>query len=248
MEDLKGLERRLGLQFSDYSLLTRALTHRSYLNENPEQSLEDNERLEFLGDAVLDFIVGAYLYHHYPEMKEGELTMLRAALVRTETLADFGRELSLGDNLRLGYGEAESGGRDRPAILCGAFEAIIGAIFLDKGLTVVEPLVHSLIDPALADILADATHRDAKSGFQIWAQGRYNITPRYKVVSAEGPDHAKVFTVAVTLEEAVWGVGSGRSKQIAAQAAAANALERAEEVPEEDELETAEEIEDIVTS
>jgi ribonuclease-3 len=216
------------------------------LNENPEQSLEDNERLEFLGDAVLDFIVGAYLYHRYPEMKEGELTMLRAALVRTETLADFGRELSLGDNLRLGYGEAESGGRDRPAILCGAFEAIIGAIFLDKGLTVVEMLVHSLIDPALTDILADATHRDAKSGFQIWAQGRYNITPRYKVVSAVGPDHAKVFTVAVMLDQDVWGEGSGRSKQIAAQAAAAAALEQAETMPDEDDLETAEAIEDII--
>jgi ribonuclease-3 len=117
MDDLKQLEERMGLKFNDYSLLTRAVTHRSYLNENPEGSLEDNERLEFLGDAVLDFIVGAYLYHRYPEMKEGELTMLRAALVRTETLADFARALSLGKNLRLGYGEAENGGRDRPAIL-----------------------------------------------------------------------------------------------------------------------------------
>jgi ribonuclease-3 len=130
--------------------------------------------------------------------------------------------------------------------LCGAFEAIIGAIFLDKGLTVVEMLVHSLIDPALTDILADATHRDAKSGFQIWAQGRYNITPRYKVVSAVGPDHAKVFTVAVMLDQDVWGEGSGRSKQIAAQAAAAAALEQAETMPDEDDLETAEAIEDII--
>jgi ribonuclease-3 len=248
MDDLKQLEERMGLKFNDYSLLTRAVTHRSYLNENPEGSLEDNERLEFLGDAVLDFIVGAYLYHRYPEMKEGELTMLRAALVRTETLADFARALSLGKNLRLGYGEAENGGRDRPAILCGAFEAIIGAIFLDKGLTMVEMLVHSLIDPALYDILAEATHRDAKSGFQIWAQGRYNITPRYKVVAAVGPDHAKTFTVAVMLNDEAWGEGSGRSKQHAAQEAAAAALERAESIPDEDDLESADEIEDLITS
>lgn len=246
MDDLKQLEEQLGLEFNDYSLLTRAITHRSYLNENLEQTLEDNERLEFLGDAVLDFIVGAYLYHRYPEMKEGELTMLRAALVRTETLAEFARALALGDKLRLGYGEAESGGRDRPAILCGAFEAIIGAIFLDKGLATVEMLVHALIGPALEAILAEATHRDAKSGFQIWAQGRYNITPRYRVVSAEGPDHAKVFTVAVMLGEVIWGEGTGRSKQHAAQEAAAAALERAELIGEEDDLETADEVEDML--
>lgn len=247
MDDLKELESRLGLRFNDYSLLTRAITHRSYLNENPDQSLEDNERLEFLGDAVLDFIVGAYLYHRYPEMKEGELTMLRAALVRTETLANFAGELLLGENLRLGYGEAESGGRERPAILCGAFEAIIGAIFLDKGLSEVETLVHSLIDPALEGILAEAAHRDAKSGFQIWAQGRYNITPRYKVVSAEGPDHAKIFTVVVMLDQEVWGEGSGRSKQNAAQAAAAAALEKVESIVDDD-LESIDEIEDMITS
>jgi ribonuclease-3 len=248
MDDLKQLEERLGLQFNDYSLLARAMTHRSFLNENLEQSLEDNERLEFLGDAVLDFVVGAYLYHRYPEMKEGELTMLRAALVRTETLAEFARELSLGDKLRLGYGEAESGGRERSAILCGAFEAIIGAIFLDKGMATVEMLVHSLIGPALEGILAEATHRDAKSGFQIWAQGRYNITPRYRVISAEGPDHAKIFTVAVMLDDVIWGEGIGRSKQHAAQEAAAAALERAELVAEEDDFETADEIEDIFPS
>lgn len=248
MDDLKQLEERLGLQFNDYSLLTRAITHRSYLNENLEQTLEDNERLEFLGDAVLDFIVGAYLYHRYPEMKEGELTMLRAALVRTETLAEFARKLALGDKLRLGYGEAESGGRERSAILCGAFEAIIGAIFLDKGLTTVEMLVQTLIDPALEGILAEATHRDAKSGFQIWAQGRYNITPRYRVVSAEGPDHAKTFTVAVMLEDVIWGEGTGRSKQHAAQEAAAAALERAEIIEAEEDLDTADEIEDMFLS
>jgi ribonuclease-3 len=248
MDELKRLEQQFDVRFNDYSLLSRALTHRSFLNENPEQSLDDNERLEFLGDAVLDFIVGAYLYHRFPEMNEGELTMLRAALVRTETLAGFARDLSLGESLLLGYGEAESGGRFRPAILCGAFEAVIGAIFLDQGLTAVEMLVHRLIDPALEEILATATHRDAKSEFQIWAQGRFNVTPRYEVVTSEGPDHAKVFTVAVLLGNEIWGEGDGRSKQLAAQAAATQALEKAETVPDEEERETAGDTEDILTS
>jgi ribonuclease-3 len=163
-------------------------------------------------------------------------------------LAGFARDLSLGESLLLGYGEAESGGRFRPAILCGAFEAVIGAIFLDQGLTAVEMLVHRLIDPALEEILATATHRDAKSEFQIWAQGRFNVTPRYEVVTSEGPDHAKVFTVAVLLGNEIWGEGDGRSKQLAAQAAATQALEKAETVPDEEDRETAGETEDILTS
>ncbi|HIP70973.1 MAG TPA: ribonuclease III, partial [Anaerolineae bacterium] len=136
MNDLSALEENLGVQFQDYSLLTRALTHRSYLNENPGMALEDNERLEFLGDAVLDFVVAAYLYHRFPEMPEGDLTSLRAALVRTTMLARFARQLEIGRFLRLGYGEVENGGRERSPILCAAFEAVIGAIYLDQG---VEP-------------------------------------------------------------------------------------------------------------
>lgn len=230
MDDLHALESRLGVHFNDYSLLSRALTHRSFLNENPGYALEDNERLEFLGDAVLDFIVGAYLYHHYPEMDEGELTALRAALVRSETLADFARQLDLGRYLRLGYGEAESGGRERMATLCATFEAVIGALYLDQGLEVVEELVQPMIVPALNNILAASLHKDAKSEFQVWAQARFNVTPAYQLAAAEGPDHAKIFTIRVMVGDEVWGVGEGRSKQIAAQAAAAMALERAEEV------------------
>jgi ribonuclease III len=153
MDELRELEARLDVDITDYGLLQRALTHRSYLNESGEPGLEDNERLEFLGDAVLDFVVGAYLYARFPEMDEGELTSLRAALVRTRTLAGFARQLELGRSLRLGYGEEESGGRDRTPTLCAAFEAVIGAIYLDQGFDAVQELMERLMEPALQDIL-----------------------------------------------------------------------------------------------
>jgi ribonuclease III len=232
MDDLLEFSDRLGIDFRDYSLLSRALTHRSYLNENPGTVLEDNERLEFLGDAVIDFIVAAYLYHRFPEMDEGELTSLRAALVRAETLARFAREVDLGQYLRLGYGEAENGGRDRIPLLCASFEAVMGAIYLDQGLDPVRNLVEALIGPTLEQIRAGALHKDAKSEFQVWAQAHYNITPHYRMIDSEGPDHAKTFTVQVFIGEVVWGEGRGSSKQTAEQAAAAKALETVETFPE----------------
>ena len=230
MGDLSALEEILGFQFRDHSLLSRAMTHRSYLNENPDMVLEDNERLEFLGDAVLDFVVGAFLYHKYPEMNEGDLTSLRAALVRTQSLASFAQMWELGHFLRLGYGEAENGGRERLPILCAAFEALIGSIYLDQGLLLVQSLVKPLIEPALTNILEESLHKDAKSEFQVWAQAQFNITPRYQVVHTAGPDHAKEFTVQVLVGEDMWGVGNGRSKQRAAQAAAQVALLKTEQV------------------
>src|SRR6266496_6198407 len=142
-ESASELNRRLGLTFSDLSLLTRAMTHRSYVNENPG-SVEDNERLEFLGDAVLDFIVGAWVYHHFPEMPEGELTKMRSAIVRNEQLAVFARQLNLGAALRLGRGEYASGGRYREGLLGSVFEALIGALYLDRGLKAVQDFVHPL--------------------------------------------------------------------------------------------------------
>jgi len=234
IDNLSSLEANLGVTFHDYSLLSRALTHRSYLNENPQAALDDNERLEFLGDAVLDFVVGAYLYHRFPEMDEGELTSLRAALVRAKTLANFARTLDIGRFLRLGYGEAENGGRERTPLLCAAFEAVIGAIYLDQGLQPVTALVEQLIGPALKEIMAASLHKDAKSEFQVWAQAQYNVTPHYEVVDSYGPDHAKVFKVQVLLEEDVWGEGSGHSKQAAAQAAAGQALLKAEAMDDGD--------------
>jgi ribonuclease-3 len=233
MDDFHPLEENLGIDFRDRSLLSRAMTHRSYLNENPAGTLEDNERLEFLGDAVLDFVVGAYLYHHFPEMDEGELTSLRAALVRAKTLARFARQLDLGRFLLLGYGEAESGGRERIPILCATFEAVVGALYLDQGLEKVQALVEQFIGPALVEIMAESLHKDAKSEFQVWAQARYNMTPHYEVVDSSGPDHAKTFTVQVLVGDTMWGEGSGRSKQLAAQAAATMALVRAEDMDDE---------------
>jgi ribonuclease-3 len=232
MDDLLELSERLGVEFDDFSLLSRALTHRSYLNENPGSVLEDNERLEFLGDAVIDFVVAGYLYHRFPEMDEGELTSLRAALVRAETLARFARAIDLGRYLRLGYGEEETGGRDRTPLLCASFEAVIGAVYLDSGLEAARPIIEGYVRPALDEIRAGALHKDAKSEFQVWAQGRFNVTPHYRVIGSEGPDHARTFTVQVMVGTEVWGQGSGHSKQAAAQAAAAEAMLRAEVMPE----------------
>ncbi len=228
MDDLVELGERIGIEFNDFSLLSRALTHRSYLNENPGSASEDNERLEFLGDAVIDFVVAGYLYNRFPEMDEGELTALRAALVRAETLATFARAIDLGRYLRLGYGEEESGGRDRTPLLCATFEAVIGAVYLDRGLEQTRPIIEGHIRPMLEQIRAGSLHKDAKSEFQVWAQARFNQTPHYRVIDSEGPDHARTFTVRVTVGEEAWGEGRGRSKQAAAQAAAAEALARAE--------------------
>ena len=233
MSDLVDLEQKLGITFRDKSLLHRALIHRSYLNEHPSFPLEDNERLEFLGDAVLDFVTGEYLYHRFPELREGPLTSLRSALVRRETLARFARQLDLGEYLLMGHGEAESGGRDRSATLCAAFEALVGALYLDQGLDSLHDLLEPLVAPEVAHILRDRTHKDAKSLLQEMAQARMHRTPRYVTVDARGPDHAKTFTVQVNIGGVVYGEGYGPSKQHAAQAAAQDALERLAE--EEDE-------------
>ncbi|MCA9987027.1 MAG: ribonuclease III [Anaerolineales bacterium] len=233
LAELEAFEARLGLTFQDRKLLLQALTHRSFINENPDDELGDNERLEFLGDAVLDFVVASYLYRTFPDKDEGELTALRAALVRSESLAGFARQIIIGPHLRLGFGEAESGGRDRTPTLCAAFEALVGAIYLDQGLEPILKMVEILAEPALRRIQARRLHKDAKSDFQVWAQGMYNITPHYNVISADGPDHAKIFTVEACLNEDVWGVGTGRSKQAAAQAAASEALAKAYDTVDE---------------
>ena len=212
--------------FRDTSLLARALTHRSYLNEHPEMALEDNERLEFLGDAVLDFVVGAWLYNRFPELPEGRLTSLRAALVNTETLAGFGLQSGLDEQLRLGKGEAESGGRARTSLLCNAFEALVGALYLDQGLEAVQVLLYQLLPDEVERVMAEERDRDAKSILQEWSQAKHGLTPRYRTVHAEGPDHARQFTVEVHIGEHVVGRGVGPSKQIAAQAAASEALAR----------------------
>ena len=212
-------------EFRDASLLVRALTHRSYLNEHLE-TIEDNERLEFLGDAVLDFVAGSVLYHKYPEMDEGGLTQLRAALVRTEQLAQFAAALDLGAKLRLGKGEDDSGGRQRPTLLCAAFEATMGAYYLDSGLDAVRGFVEPLFTEAAHTILLTEKEVDPKSHFQEWAQAVRGQTPHYVQVSLAGPDHNRVYTVEVFVGDEAFGVGSGPNKQAATQAAARAALKK----------------------
>ena len=224
--NLSELEKTLEITFTDKSLLRRALTHRSYLNENPDYPLSDNERLEFLGDAVLDFLTAKYLYNHFPEMAEGGMTSLRAALVRSETLAHFATALNLGEYLLLSHGEAESGGRERPATLCAAFEALVGAILLDQGLQAVEDFVLRCVEPEIRHILDEELYKDAKSTLQELAQAQLQITPIYRTVAERGPDHAKEFTVEVLVGDEVYGRGIGPSKQVAEQEAAKVALQR----------------------
>jgi len=223
-------EGALGLVFEDKTLLQRALTHRSYLNENQSYPLADNERLEFLGDAVLDFVVGEDLFHRFPNEDEGTLTSLRAALVCTRALAEFADQIGLGQYLLLGRGEDDGGGRERPAVLCGAFEALVGALYLDQGIERVNAFIDPLFQPALRNILHNDLDKDPKSVLQELAQAHLGYTPRYQTVEAAGPDHDKIFTVAATINGITYGKGQGRSKQVAAQTAAAEALEHLQAV------------------
>lgn len=217
------LAQRLELDFKDLLLLSRALTHRSYLNEHSE-ALEDNERLEYLGDAVLDFIVGVWLYHQYPEMAEGELTRMRSALVHTEQLAVFARKINLGHAMRLGRGEVQAGGRNRSALLCDTFEAVIGALYIDSGIKAVNKFIHPLLAEAADDILINHKNEDPKSLLQEWAQSQGYQAPVYVTRSALGPDHSKIFELDVIIAGTVYGTGSGPSKSTAAKAAARKAL------------------------
>jgi len=217
---VEALQRVLGYGFRNLGLLCRALTHPSYVNEHPEDRTGDNQRLEFLGDAVLDFVAGSWVYRHYPDFDEGRMTRLRAALVRTETLARLARQVGVGEALRLGRGEEESGGRQRNANLCDALEAVVGAVYLDGGLGAVEAFVEPLIEPVAEAILRAEADRDAKSRLQEWSQAELGVTPRYRVVSERGPDHDKTFVAQVLVGVDVAGEGEGRSKQMAEQAAA----------------------------
>jgi ribonuclease-3 len=223
LESPEELSRRLGLEFSDLYLLVRALTHSSYVNEH-SQSAEDNERLEFLGDAVLDFIVGAWVFNRYPEMPEGDLTKIRSALVRNDHLAKFARKLDLGRALRLGRGESASGGKGRDSLLGSTFEAFIGAIYMDKGLGLdaVEKFFTPMLDE-LRDSIVSETY-DYKSMLQEHTQAEKQGSPHYQVVNKTGPEHAAIFEVEVSIQGVVKGRGTGSSKSLAQHAAAHDAL------------------------
>lgn len=225
---LEDLESLLGFTFGDKSLLTRALTHRSYLNENSDLPYLDNERLEFLGDAILDFVAAEFLYQRFPEMSEGDLTSLRAALVKGETLARFAAELGLPPYLLMSRGEDAAGGRSRVPLLAGAFEALVGAMYLDRGFDGARLLVLRFLVPEAERIHHQRLDRDPKSTLQELSQGRLQVTPLYRLVETRGPDHAKQFTIEVVLKDQVYGRGTGRSKQIAEQEAARVAIETLE--------------------
>jgi ribonuclease-3 len=225
-DPLQAVQAKLAYTFRQPALLRLALTHPSYAHEHPEEGGEEhhNQRLEFLGDAVLDFLVAAWLYEAYPDFPEGPLTRLRATLVRTTTLARLARRLGIGDALRLGHGEAESGGRERLANLCDAMEATVGAFYLDGGLDAVWSRLEAWFAREAASILEAESHVDAKSRFQEWAQAEHGVTPTYEITAEEGPDHAKTFTAQVSLMDDKVGEGVGTSKRAAEQAAARQAL------------------------
>ncbi|TSC71508.1 MAG: putative ribonuclease III [Parcubacteria group bacterium Gr01-1014_38] len=225
--DLRELEEHLNVRFKNRKLLETALTHRSYLNENPGVTLEQNERLEFLGDAVLELVVTEHLYKEYA-MPEGVLTNLRASIVRGEMLAKVAAAWNLDAFLRLSRGERRDTGKARHFILANAVEAVIGAVYLDQGLTGARKLIHRDIVRLLPDVIEKGLHVDAKSRFQELVQERSRMTPAYQVLSETGPDHAKVFRVVAIVGNDTWGEGSGSSKQEAEQAAARAALSRFE--------------------
>jgi ribonuclease-3 len=222
---LEALQQTLGHHFDNPNLLLRALTHPSYVNEHPEDETGDNQRLEFLGDAVLDFVTGAWVYRRYSDFDEGRMTRLRAALVRTETLAGLAKAVKIGEALRLGRGEEEAGGRERDANLCNAFEAVTGALYLDGGLAAVVSFVEPLVKPVAEAVLMAEADMDAKSRLQEWSQAELGVTPRYRIAAETGPDHAKTFVAEVLLGKKVAGQGTGRNKQAAEQAAAQEAWE-----------------------
>ena len=214
---------RLNLPFKDYFLLSRALTHRSYLNENRD-AIEDNERLEYLGDAVLDFIIAEWLYNHYPEKPEGDLTRLRAALVHTDQLGKFAKTIDLGKALRLGRGEVHAGGRERMTLLCDAFEALVGALYLQGGIKAVKDFMVPLLVDVVDKIFQNHLDEDTKSRLQEWAQGHGYSSPRYILIKETGPDHKKLFEMEVKIDKKSYGRGEGSSKQIAEKMAAKEAL------------------------
>jgi len=221
--DIKEIEKRLGVVFKDTELLVSSLTHRSYLNENRDFHLPNNERLEFLGDAVLELISTEYLYLNYPH-PEGELTNFRSALVNYRMLSEIAKRLGLEDYLLLSKGEAKDTGRARQVIMANAIEAVIGAIYLDQGYDVTKEFILREIMVELPTIIHDGAYLDPKSKLQEVVQEKFGITPSYNVVSESGPDHDKVFVISVYLGEKKVGTGEGPSKQEAEVSAAQNAL------------------------
>lgn len=227
MEKLAAFEEKIGVKFNDRAVLREAFTHRSYINETRERGLDHNERLEFLGDAVVELAVTDYLYKKYPKSNEGDLTSYRAALVNAVTLGNLGIDIGMEENLLMSKGEAKDRGtKARQIIIANAFEALVGAIYLDRGYEVADKFLNDFLLGKTEEIVKKELWRDPKSFFQEEAQEHVGITPSYEVLKEEGPDHDKDFTVGVYLEKELVGTGTGKSKQDAEQAAAADGLKK----------------------
>ncbi len=220
------LEKTIGIEFSNKSMLDLAFVHKSYINEHKTRKIEYNERIEFLGDAVLELVVTDFLYKTFPEQQEGVLTNWRSALVQGKHLAEIALELNLGVYLYLSRGEEHSGGRKKNYILANTLEALIGAIYLDKGYEIAHHFIHTFILKRLENILAKGLHIDAKSRFQEFSQDLLGVTPEYRVISEEGPDHNKCFTMGAYIGEELIAEGKGSSKQKAEQEAATEGLKK----------------------
>ena len=219
-KDIEVLEDVLEYRFKDKKLLVEALTHKSF-----KQSY-DNERLEFLGDAVLDLIVGEYLFFKFKNSDEGKLSKIRASLVNEDGFDKLARSIDLGDYIYLSNAEENNGGRDKPSLLSNAFEAVIGAIYLEAGLQTVKEIAIKLLEKNYKDISLDSLFRDFKTTLQELTQARFGLTPEYKVIASRGPDHKKEFEIAVIIEEKEYARAVGKSKKIAQQEAAKQALEQ----------------------
>jgi len=226
LADLAALQQTLGIWFNNPSLLERALVHSSYVNENPGIATTSNERLEFLGDAILGFIIAEELYQRFPQFSEGEMTKLRSSLVCRDALSRMARAISLGSYLYLGRGEETSGGQRKPANLARALEAVIAAIFLDQGSTAARDFVLRSVDKELNKVLSQGIEPDYKSQLQELVQARQQQTPAYQVIEAVGPDHDRRFTVEVRVGDTILGRGSGKSKKSAEAEAARSALDQ----------------------
>ncbi len=223
-DSYQDLENILGLEFKNKDLLLNAITHRSYLNEHKEETFDNNERLEFLGDAVLELIISDHLFHTYPDNPEGDLTSFRSAAVRTESLAEESRKMGLGEYLRMSKGEYESGGSDKDYLLANTYEAILGAIYKDKGYDVAKNFVFRTLVPKIKDIVENRLDIDCKTRIQELIQAKFKVTPTYEVIKEEGPDHDKKFLIGVMINDKIIGEGEGSSKQKAEENAASNGI------------------------
>jgi len=224
--NFKKVQEILKFKLKDEELFKTAFTHRSYLNEHPEYKNESNERLEFLGDSVLQLLSSEYLYKHYLKSPEGDLTNFRSSVVCTPSIGAEARRLGYGEMLLLSNGEEATGGREREYILANTFEAVLGALFFDQGLDVCREFVERELMYKIGSVVENQEYKDAKSMFQEEAQEKIGVTPSYKIVDSWGPDHEKTFKVGVYLGEDLWGEGEGKSKQKAEQDAAEKALEK----------------------